>query len=78
MNCREAGVLGAVVGIVGVTQALQAIQLIVGDAGFEPLNGKLWLRIVIKLANADANPSPSCTVAHARDAVVLPRMLRVV
>lgn len=76
MNCAEAGVLGAVVGIVGVTQALQAIQLIVGDAGFEPLNGKLWL-FDGKTMNSQMlmlTKNPSCTVcAHARDAVVLPQ-----
>jgi len=41
-NCAAAGVIGAVAGMIGLTQALQVIQLITGDASFEPLTGKLW------------------------------------
>lgn len=43
MNCAEAGVIGALAGIIGTVQAMEAIKLIVGDASFSPLVGRLWM-----------------------------------
>lgn len=41
LNCAESGVMGAVAGVVGTMQAMQVIQLVLGEEGFEPLQGKL-------------------------------------
>lgn len=41
MNCAEAGVIGALAGIIGSMQAMEVIKIIVGDASFSPLAGRI-------------------------------------
>jgi len=60
LNCAEAGVLGPVAGMVGVSQAVQALMLIVGDASFEPLVGRLW--------RIDARTMRSSVIELSKDA----------
>jgi len=42
-NCAEAGIIGAVAGMIGTAQAMEAIKVIINDASFRPLIGRLWI-----------------------------------
>jgi len=75
LNCAEAGVIGALAGMVGTVQAMEVIKLVVADASFRPLRGKLWMidSKTMETRVLDIPKSDECPICSRPAAEILPQ-----